>query len=85
MGGEWECFFQPILVPGSGRGSLNGTPAVLKTIGEFRDSTRMKIVMNRLSLARAFNCDLILEGAEHSTAEIAAGLGIPLGQQFFFG
>ncbi len=109
------------------QGSLNGTPAVLKTIAELRelsvrfafddigvayshlplmdvvrpsflkisqhfgtafetDSTRMKIVMNLLSLARDFNCQLILEGVEHqSTAEVATGLGIPLGQGFFFG
>lgn len=109
------------------QGSLDGTPAVLKAIGELRelgvrfafddigvayshlpliesirpsflkisqhfgtafetDSTRMKIVMNLLSLARDFNCELILEGVEHqSTAEVAAGLGIPLGQGFFFG
>jgi EAL domain-containing protein (putative c-di-GMP-specific phosphodiesterase class I) len=50
------------------------------------DSTKMKIVMNVLSLARDFNCDLVLEGVEHApTAEIAAGLAIPLGQGFFFG
>lgn len=50
------------------------------------DSTRMKIVMNLLSLAHDFNCELILEGVEHqSTAEVATGLGIPLGQGFFFG
>jgi len=50
------------------------------------DSTRMKIVMNLLSLARDFNCDLILEGVENeSTAEMAMDLGIPLAQGFFFG
>lgn len=50
------------------------------------DSTRMKIVMNLLSMARDFNCDLILEGVEQeATANMAAGLGIPLGQGFFFG
>lgn len=44
------------------------------------DSTRMKIVMNLLSLARDFNADLIPEGVEHEpTAEIAASLSIPLG------
>ncbi|HEX9083324.1 MAG TPA: EAL domain-containing protein [Gemmatimonadaceae bacterium] len=50
------------------------------------DATRMKIVTNLLSLARDFNCQLILEGIERmSTADAAAGLGIPLGQGFFFG
>jgi EAL domain-containing protein (putative c-di-GMP-specific phosphodiesterase class I) len=50
------------------------------------DSTRMKIVMNILSLARDFNCELILEGVENaSTAEVATDLGIPLAQGFFFG
>lgn len=109
------------------QGSLNGTPAVLKMIGELRelgvrfafddigvayshlpfmdivrpsflkisqhfgtsfetDSTRMKIVMNLLSLARDFNCELILEGVESAaTADVAESLGIPLGQGFFFG
>jgi len=46
----------------------------------------MKIVMNLLSLAKDFKCQLILEGIEHeSTAEAAALLGIPLGQGFLFG
>jgi EAL domain-containing protein (putative c-di-GMP-specific phosphodiesterase class I) len=50
------------------------------------DSTRMKIVMNLLSLARDFNSELIVEGIEHqSTAETAAELGIPYGQGFLFG
>jgi EAL domain-containing protein (putative c-di-GMP-specific phosphodiesterase class I)/ActR/RegA family two-component response regulator len=50
------------------------------------DATRSKIVANLLSLARDFNCQLILEGIEHqATAEAAAELGIPLGQGFFFG
>jgi EAL domain-containing protein (putative c-di-GMP-specific phosphodiesterase class I) len=50
------------------------------------DPTRMKIVMNLLSLARDFNCQLILEGIEdQSTADAAAELGIPLGQGFLFG
>ena len=46
----------------------------------------MKIVMNLLSLARDFDCELILEGVENaSTARAATDLGIPLGQGFFFG
>jgi len=50
------------------------------------DPTRRKIVMNLQSLARDFNCELILEGVENeSTAKAAADLGIPLGQGFFFG
>jgi EAL domain-containing protein (putative c-di-GMP-specific phosphodiesterase class I)/ActR/RegA family two-component response regulator len=50
------------------------------------DSTRMKIVMNLLSLAKDFNCDLILEGIEaEATATMAAHLGIPFGQGYFFG
>jgi EAL domain-containing protein (putative c-di-GMP-specific phosphodiesterase class I) len=45
----------------------------------------MKIVMNILSLANDFNCDLILEGIEdESTAVTAAHLGITLGQGYFF-
>ena len=66
-------------------------PSFLKVSQDFgtgfeTDSTRMKIVMNLLSLANDFNCDLILEGIEdESTATMAAHLGIPLGQGFFFG
>lgn len=66
-------------------------PAFLKVSQHFgthfeMDSTKMKIVMNLLSLARDFNCELILEGIEDaSTAEAAADLRIPLGQGFFFG
>jgi EAL domain-containing protein (putative c-di-GMP-specific phosphodiesterase class I)/ActR/RegA family two-component response regulator len=65
-------------------------PSFLKVSQHFgtgfeKDSTRMKIVMNLLSLASDFNCDLILEGIEdESTAMMAAHLGIPLGQGFFF-
>jgi EAL domain-containing protein (putative c-di-GMP-specific phosphodiesterase class I) len=41
--------------------------------------------MNLLSLANDFNCDLILEGIEdEATAMMAAHLGIPLGQGYFF-
>jgi EAL domain-containing protein (putative c-di-GMP-specific phosphodiesterase class I)/ActR/RegA family two-component response regulator len=50
------------------------------------DSTKLKIVTNLQSLARDFDCDLILEGIEHSsTAEVAAEMGIRYGQGFFFG
>jgi EAL domain-containing protein (putative c-di-GMP-specific phosphodiesterase class I) len=65
-------------------------PAFLKVSQHFgtgfeKDSTRTKIVMNLLSLANDFDCDLILEGIEEeSTATMAAHLGIPLGQGFFF-
>jgi EAL domain-containing protein (putative c-di-GMP-specific phosphodiesterase class I)/ActR/RegA family two-component response regulator len=49
------------------------------------DSTKMKIVMNLLSLAREFHCEPILEGIETaSTAQAAIDLGIPFGQGFFF-
>lgn len=65
-------------------------PSFLKVSQHFgtgfeTDSTRMKIVMNLLSLAHDFNCDLILEGIEdEATATMASHLGIPLGQGFFF-
>lgn len=65
-------------------------PSFLKVSQHFgtgfeTDSTRMKIVMNLLSLANDFDCDLILEGIEdEATATMAAHLGIPLGQGFFF-
>jgi EAL domain-containing protein (putative c-di-GMP-specific phosphodiesterase class I)/ActR/RegA family two-component response regulator len=50
------------------------------------DSTKLKIVANLLSLARDFDCSLILEGIEHgSTADVAAEMGIHYGQGFFFG
>jgi EAL domain-containing protein (putative c-di-GMP-specific phosphodiesterase class I)/ActR/RegA family two-component response regulator len=49
------------------------------------DPTKTKIVANLTSLARDFNCDLILEGIEEaSTAAAAADLGIRYGQGFFF-
>jgi EAL domain-containing protein (putative c-di-GMP-specific phosphodiesterase class I)/ActR/RegA family two-component response regulator len=66
-------------------------PAFLKISQHFgtafeTDMTRMKIVTNLLSLARDFNCQLILEGIEHSaTAQAAADLRIPFGQGFLFG
>lgn len=65
-------------------------PSFLKVSQHFgtgfeKDSTRMKIVMNVLSLANDFNCDLILEGIEEeSTAAMAAHLGITLGQGYLF-
>jgi EAL domain-containing protein (putative c-di-GMP-specific phosphodiesterase class I)/ActR/RegA family two-component response regulator len=49
------------------------------------DPTRTKIVVNLLSLARDFNCQLILEGVEdQSSATAAAELGITFAQGFFF-
>src|ERR1051325_4217596 len=66
-------------------------PAFLKVSQHFgtgfeQDATRTKIVANLLSLAKAFGCDLILEGVEdESTADAAAALGIPLAQGFHFG
>lgn len=66
-------------------------PSYLKISQDFgssfeTDTTKTKIVMNLRSLARDFNCDLILEGIEHfSTAQAAAELKIPLGQGFYFG
>ena len=66
-------------------------PSFLKVSQHFgtafeKDPTRMKIVMNLLSLANDFSCALILEGIEdESTAMMAAHLGIPLGQGYFFG
>jgi EAL domain-containing protein (putative c-di-GMP-specific phosphodiesterase class I)/CheY-like chemotaxis protein len=65
-------------------------PSFLKVSQHFgtgfeKDPTRTKIVMNLLSLANDFNCDLILEGIEdESTAMMAAHLGIKLGQGHFF-
>lgn len=65
-------------------------PSFLKISQEFgtafeKDSTRTKIVMNLLSLAQDFDCDLIVEGIEHeSTARAARDLGIPFGQGFLF-
>ena len=66
-------------------------PAFLKISQHFgtafeTDSTRTKIVVNLLSLAKDFGCRLILEGIEDATtAQAAADLGIPLGQGFLFG
>jgi EAL domain-containing protein (putative c-di-GMP-specific phosphodiesterase class I)/ActR/RegA family two-component response regulator len=66
-------------------------PSFLKVSQHFgtgfeKDPMRLKIVMNLLSLANDFKCDLILEGIEdESTAAMAAHLGIPLGQGFYFG
>ena len=66
-------------------------PSFLKVSQHFgtgfeKDPMRTKIVMNLLSLANDFKCDLILEGIEdESTAAMAAHLGIPLGQGYYFG
>ena len=56
-------------------------PSFLKVSQHFgtgfeKDPTRTKIVMNLLSLATDFNCDLILEGIQdESTATMAAPIG----------
>jgi EAL domain-containing protein (putative c-di-GMP-specific phosphodiesterase class I)/ActR/RegA family two-component response regulator len=66
-------------------------PSFLKISQEFgtafeRDSMKLKIVMNLQSLARDFDCVLILEGIEDaSTADMAARMGIKYGQGFLFG
>lgn len=50
------------------------------------DSTKMKIVRNLLSMARDFECELILEGIETGATKLAAlDLGIQYGQGFHFG
>ncbi|MFA6958413.1 MAG: EAL domain-containing protein [Thermoanaerobaculia bacterium] len=65
-------------------------PSFLKVSQDFgtsfeKDTTRTKIVMNILSLARDFESDLILEGIEEeSTAVMATHLSIPLGQGYYF-
>jgi EAL domain-containing protein (putative c-di-GMP-specific phosphodiesterase class I) len=47
--------------------------------------SRSKIVRNVLSLARDFDCELILEGIESAeTRDAARDLGIRLGQGYFF-
>ena len=66
-------------------------PSFLKVSEHFgtgfeKDPTRTKIVMNLLSLANDFKCDLILEGIDdQATATMAAHLGIRLGQGHFLG
>ncbi len=66
-------------------------PSFLKVSQEFgtafeQDSTKLKLVGNLQSLARDFECELILEGIEdRSTAEMAARMGIKYGQGFLFG
>lgn len=66
-------------------------PAYLKVSQEFgtgfeTDSTRRRIVRNILSLARDFQCELILEGIEtEGTAAAARSLGIRYGQGYYFG
>lgn len=50
------------------------------------DPTKTKIVRNLLSMARDFQCDLILEGIESGATKLAAlELGIHYGQGFLFG
>jgi EAL domain-containing protein (putative c-di-GMP-specific phosphodiesterase class I)/ActR/RegA family two-component response regulator len=66
-------------------------PSFLKISQHFgtafeRDTTKLKIVMNLQSLARDFQCDLIVEGIEDlATAEMALRLGIKYGQGLLFG
>ena len=65
-------------------------PLYLKVSQDFgtafeADRTRTKIVKNVLSLARDFECELILEGIESaSTRDAARDLGIRFGQGYFF-
>jgi EAL domain-containing protein (putative c-di-GMP-specific phosphodiesterase class I) len=65
-------------------------PAYLKVSQDFgtdfeRNATRSKIVRNVLSLARDFDCRLILEGIESAaTRDAAQELGIELCQGYFF-
>jgi EAL domain-containing protein (putative c-di-GMP-specific phosphodiesterase class I)/ActR/RegA family two-component response regulator len=65
-------------------------PSFLKVSQDFgtafeSDPTKMKIVRNLLSLARDFECDLIVEGIEHAaTADAAELMGIKYGQGFYF-
>jgi EAL domain-containing protein (putative c-di-GMP-specific phosphodiesterase class I) len=66
-------------------------PLYLKVSQEFggsfeRDATKTKIVRNMLSLARAFGCQLVLEGIETAaTRDAARDEGITLAQGYFFG
>lgn len=65
-------------------------PAYLKVSQDFgtdfeRNATHSKIVRNVLSLARDFDCRLILEGIESAaTRDAARELGIELCQGYFF-
>jgi EAL domain-containing protein (putative c-di-GMP-specific phosphodiesterase class I)/ActR/RegA family two-component response regulator len=65
-------------------------PAFLKISQDFgtdfeADVTKTKIVRNLLSLAREFDCELILEGIEsQATADVAVELGIKYGQGYLF-
>lgn len=50
------------------------------------DSTKSKIVNNIVSLARDFDCSVILEGIEEESTKLAAEkLGIEFGQGYLFG
>ncbi len=66
-------------------------PSFLKISQDFgsgfeADPTKLKIITNIVSIAKAFGCEPILEGIEEwSTAQAAARLGIRLGQGFLFG
>lgn len=65
-------------------------PSFLKISQEFGggfegDSTKTKIVRNLLSLAKDFDCELILEGIETAeTARAATELGIKFAQGYYF-
>lgn len=65
-------------------------PSFLKISQHFgsgfeQDPTKTKIVRNLLSLAKDFDCDLILEGIETAeTAMAASDLGIKYGQGYYF-
>jgi EAL domain-containing protein (putative c-di-GMP-specific phosphodiesterase class I)/ActR/RegA family two-component response regulator len=50
------------------------------------DPTKLKIIRNIVALGAEFGCDVIIEGIEDSSSEIAArDLGIKFGQGYLFG
>jgi EAL domain-containing protein (putative c-di-GMP-specific phosphodiesterase class I) len=50
------------------------------------DSTKLKIIRNIVALGAEFACDVIIEGIEHASSELAArDLGIKFGQGYLFG
>jgi EAL domain-containing protein (putative c-di-GMP-specific phosphodiesterase class I)/ActR/RegA family two-component response regulator len=66
-------------------------PSYLKISHEFgtgfeKDATRRKIIRNIQSLARDFECEIILEGVEtEATSNAAAEIGAKYAQGFFYG
>jgi EAL domain-containing protein (putative c-di-GMP-specific phosphodiesterase class I)/ActR/RegA family two-component response regulator len=50
------------------------------------DATKLKIIRNIVSLGSEFACDVIIEGIEDASSEVAArDLGIKFGQGYLFG